>query len=402
MAQLTPTFEKIFRLMAAKRASDVYLSAGAPVTIRIEGNAQPLNAQPLTAPQLTEWLQAFVADEARWAQFVRERELNFSLPLPGIGNFRCNLFWQRGTPAAVFRYIPLTIPSLESLHLPPILRDLAMAQRGLVLVVGATGSGKSTTLASMVDTRAAQRSGHILTVEDPIEFLFQHKKSIVNQRDVGTDTHSWADSLKNAMRQAPDCILIGEIRTRETMEAALQYALSGHLVLASLHANTSYHALNRIVNFFPLESRALLYGDLAVALRAIVAQRLVPGLRGRRYPAVEILLNTALIAEAIEKGNLFAVREALERSLTAEMKSFEEALAQLVESGAITREVAMQYADSPSNLAWRLDNGPSNRVKDEVSEQEPVPGSQRSAPNPLRTPAASDETSVDFSHFRIE
>ncbi|GAB6050508.1 PilT/PilU family type 4a pilus ATPase [Hydrogenophilus islandicus] len=398
MAKLTPTFEKLFRLMAAKRASDLYLSAGAPVMVRIEGVAHPFNAQPLTASQLTEWLTEFVADEAQWERFTHERELNFAVPLAGIGNFRCNLFWQRGTPAAVMRYIPLEIPSLTSLNLPPILQELALAPRGLVLVVGATGSGKSTTLASMIDYRSSERSGHILTVEDPVEFLFRHKKSLVNQRDVGTDTRSWSSSLQNAMRQAPDCILIGEIRNRETMEAALQYALTGHLVLASLHANTSYHALNRIVNFFPIEARSLLFSDLAVALRAIVAQRLVPSKTGRRYPALEVMINTALIAEAIEKGDLFAVREALERSLAAGSQTFEEALAQLVTQGIVARDVAMNFADSPSNLAWRLDNA----QRSPQGRGEPPQRSAEEQPVLLGTQTPSSDTAVDFSRFRID
>jgi len=393
MPVLTSTFDRLFRLMAAKRASDLYLTAGAPVMIRIEGVTQPVNAQPLSGEQITHWLRELLADEQLWRKFEVERELNFSMPLAELGNFRCNLFWQRSTPAAVFRFIPLQIPSLQTLNLPPVLAELALAPRGLVLVVGATGSGKSTTLAAMIDHRIRKKGGHVLTVEDPIEFLFRHQKAIVNQRDVGTDTLSWQEALKNAMRQAPDCILIGEIRSRETTEAALQYALTGHLVLASLHANTSYHALNRLINFFPVENRALLYADLAVAMRAIIAQRLVPGQGGRRFPAVEVLINTALIAEAIDKGDLFAVREALERSLSSGIQSFEMALAQLVTSGLVARDVAMQFADSPSNLAWQLDNRPWERTA--AAQQ-----SAGAAANANKS-ALPQTDGADFSQFRL-
>ncbi len=395
MPRLTPTFEKIFRVMAARKASDVFLSVGSALTIKIEGVAQPISAQTVTEAQAREWLKELLGDEAAWQRFEATREANFALYLPEVGNFRCNLFWQKGTPAGVFRYIPPRVVPLEQLGVPPVVGDLVKLPRGLVLIVGATGSGKSTTLAAMVEHRNQTIPGHILTVEDPIEFVFQPKRAVINQRDLGQDTLSWADALKNAMRQAPDCIVIGEIRDRDTMQAALSYALTGHLVLASLHANNAYHAINRIINMFPLENRPLLYSDLAVALRAILAQRLLPGVTGKRVVAVEVLVNTQLIAEAIEKGDLFAIKEAMQRSLTDGAQTFDMALLELVRSGKINREVALRYADSATNLAWMLDNtgaGP-NRDTTAAFPTKATPPPQSAAP----TAPAPD----DFSGFRF-
>jgi twitching motility protein PilU len=263
---------------------------------------------------------------------------------------------QRGTYAVVVRYITLDIPTLEALKVPPVLGDLVMEKRGLVLVVGATGSGKSTTLASMLDHRNARVSGHILTVEDPVEFMIRHRKSVVNQREVGSDTTSMQLALKNALRQAPDVIMIGEIRDRETMSAALAYAQSGHVCLATLHANNSYHVLNRILSFYPVETRPTMLGDLASALKAVVSQRLLRTVDGQRVPAVEVMLNTALIADLIAKSDLNGVRDAMANSLAEGSQTFEQDIARLITSGSVTREEGLAYADSPTNLTWRLQN----------------------------------------------
>ena len=356
MPIVTPVLEKLFCAMHDRNASDIFITAGAPIHIKINGFVAPINQQVMKPEQVRRILEEAIASEALWQRYVERKELNFSLGLSDVGNFRINAFWQRNSPAAVIRYVSRDIPSFEALGLPPVLGEMALGKRGLILVVGPTGSGKSTTLAAMIDHRNATLPGHILTVEDPIEYLFRHKKSLVNQRDVGIDTLSWGEALKSAMRQAPDCILIGEIRDLETMQAAIAYALTGHLVLASLHANNTYHALNRIVNFYPLESRGLLFSDLSVALRAIVAQRLVRHVKGQRIPAVEILVNSRLIAEMIEKGNLSMIKDAMERSLSPGVQTFDQDLVRLYRSGAITLEEAIAQADSPTNLQWELQN----------------------------------------------
>ncbi len=262
--------------------------------------------------------------------------------------------------AVVVRFISQQVPKLQDLSLPPILDELILQKRGLILVVGATGSGKSTTLAAMVDSRNEQRTGHILTIEDPIEFQFRNKRSIVNQREVGSDTQSLQIALKNALRQAPDVILIGEIRDRETMSAAIAYAQSGHLVLATLHGNNSYHALNRILSFYPVEVRATMLGDLSSSLKAVVTQRLLRTPAGSRVPAVEVLLNTKLVSELIEKGDFSGVRDNMEKSMAEGSQTFEEDLARLITSGTIDRNEGLANADSPTNLMWRLQNAPQN------------------------------------------
>ena len=356
MPIVTPVLEKLFRAMHDRSASDIFITAGAPIHIKINGFVAPINQQVMKPDQVRRILEDAIANETLWQRYVERKELNFSLGLSEVGNFRINAFWQRNSPAAVIRYVSRDIPSFETLGLPPVLGEMALGKRGLILVVGPTGSGKSTTLAAMIDHRNANLPGHILTVEDPIEYLFRHKKSLVNQRDVGIDTLSWGEALKSAMRQAPDCILIGEIRDLETMQAAIAYALTGHLVLASLHANNTYHALNRIVNFYPLESRGLLFSDLSVALRGIIAQRLVRHVQGQRIPAVEILVNSRLIAEMIEKGNLSMIKDAMERSLSPGVQTFDQDLVRLYRSGAITVEEAIAQADSPTNLQWELQN----------------------------------------------
>jgi twitching motility protein PilU len=349
------TMERILRLMADKKASDVYLSAHSPALIRINGQCVPINSQslPSDAPRN---LLAEVLPAERIAELDAEGELNMGLGLAGVGRFRVSAMRQRGTVAAVIRFIAVEVPPLASLSVPMMLGDLIMEKRGLLLMVGATGAGKSTTLASMIDFRNEKASGHILTIEDPVEFLFKNKKSVVNQREVGTDTASLAVALKNALRQAPDVILIGEIRDRETMSAALAYAQSGHLCLATMHANNSYQALNRILSFYPVEVRQTMLGDLAAALKAVVSQRLLRTTTGSRVPAMEIMLNTKLISELIEKGDFSAVKEAMEKSMAEGSQSFEYDIARLIVEGMVDRKEGLANADSPTNLMWRMQN----------------------------------------------
>ena len=361
--------ERILRLMADKKASDVYLSAHSPALIKINGQALPINSQvlPADAP-LT--LLAEVLPPDRIEELKELGELNMALPMEGVGNFRISGFKQRGTFAAVIRFIPSEIPPLESLNVPPILADLIMEKRGLLLMVGSTGAGKSTTLAAMMDHRNAKSLGHILTIEDPVEFLFTNKKSVVNQREVGSDTQSLQLALKNALRQAPDVILIGEIRDRETMSAAIAYAQSGHLCLATMHANNSYQALNRILSFYPVEVRTTMLGDLGSALKAIVSQRLLRTVAGSRTPAVEVMLNTKLISELIEKGDFSGVKEAMEKSMAEGSQTFELDIAKMIADGIVTRKEGLLHADSPTNLMWRLENDFHTAAKAAAESQE--------------------------------
>lgn len=347
--------EKLFRLMADKQASDIFISAGAPIHIKIQGQTLPINQQVMQ-PAMIERMTREIMSPEQHETYEAGKEMNLSFGMQDLGNFRVNCFYQRNSPAIVVRYVLGDIPSLESLGMPPILADIVMEQRGLVLVVGATGSGKSTTVAAMLDYRNTHRTGHILTVEDPIEYLFKHKKSVINQRAIGVDTISWAEALRNAMRQAPDCIMIGEIRDRETMAAALAYAQTGHLCVATLHANNSYHVLNRIINFFPLENRNALCLDLSASLRCVVSQRLVRKPNGQRTPAVEILLNTRNISDLIARGEVNAIQEAMEQSLAPGCQTYEEDLFRLFKERVITLEEALANADSPTNLSWLVNN----------------------------------------------
>ena len=347
--------DKLFQLMAEKQASDIFISAGVPIHIKIQGNSVPVNQQTMD-PAMIEKIAFEMMSPDQQRTFEATMEMNLSFGVPNVGNFRINMFRQRASISIVVRYILGNIPPLDSLSLPSTLAELIMEKRGLILIVGSTGSGKSTTIASMLDHRNANRSGHILTIEDPIEFLFRHKKSIVNQRELGMDTLGWEPALKNAMRQAPDCILIGEIRDKETMQAAIAYAQTGHLCLATLHANNSYHALNRVINFFPLDSRTSLYLDLSASLKAIVSQRLVKKPDGNRTPAAEVLLNTRHVQELIERGEVLAVKEAMEQSLAPGSQTFEQDLFRLYREGIITLDEALANADSPTNLSWLINN----------------------------------------------
>ena len=356
--------DKLFLLMAEKQASDLFISAGVPINIKIQGNTLPVNQQKMDSAMVEKIAFEMMSPE-QLKTFEATKEMNLSFGVPNVGNFRINIFRQRSSIAIVVRYILGNIPELDTLSLPPILSELIMEKRGLMLIVGATGSGKSTTIASMLDHRNANRTGHILTIEDPIEFLFKHKKSIVNQRELGMDTLGWEPALKNAMRQAPDCILIGEIRDKETMQAAIAYAQTGHLCLATLHANNSYHALNRIINFFPLDNRTSLYLDLSASLKAIISQRLVIKHDGKRTPAVEVLLNTRHVQELIERGEVQAIKEAMEQSLAPGSQTFEQDLFRLYREGIISLDEALGNADSPTNLSWLINNseissGPAN------------------------------------------
>lgn len=358
--------DKLFQLMSEKQASDIFISAGAPIHIKIQGNTIPVNQQ-IMMPDMIEKIAYELMSPEQVKTFESTWEMNLSFGVPNVGNFRVNIFRQRGSTSIVIRFILGNIPALDQLGLPTILGELIMEKRGLILIAGATGSGKSTTIASMLDHRNANRSGHILTVEDPIEFLFKHKKSIVNQREIGMDTRDWQAALKNAMRQAPDCILIGEIRDKETMQAAIAYSQTGHLCLATLHANNSYHALNRIISFFPAENRPALFLDLSVALRAIISQRLVKKPDGKRIPTTEIMLNTRHISELIERGEVQGIKDAMEQTLAPGSQTFEQDLFNLYSAGTITIEEALANADSPTNLSWLINNSEfgSSNGKDE-------------------------------------
>ncbi|MDL5034553.1 PilT/PilU family type 4a pilus ATPase [Pelomonas sp. APW6] len=369
---MSGNMERILRLMADKGASDIYLSANMPVLIRINGQMLQLSDQLLT-PSQPRQLIAEVLDPKNLAELDESGELNMAVSISKVGSFRLSAFRQRGTIAAVFRHIPHIIPSLDSLNLPPILSKLVMEKRGLILMVGATGTGKSTTLAAMLEQRNMNMAGHILTIEDPVEFLFSNKRSVVNQREVGRDTASLHVALKNALRQSPDCILIGEIRDRETMTAAISYALSGHLVLATLHGNNSYHALNRILSFYTPESRPALLNDLAAGLKAVVSQRLVRAHAGGRVPVTEILVNTKLTAELIEHGDFNGVKEAMEKSIAEGSQTFEEHFAHLINEGIISKEEGLAFADSPTNLLWRLQNEGSALGKGEGAKKKEEP-----------------------------
>lgn len=344
------------KLAIDKRASDLYFTSNAPVMIRVEGETYAVGGQgaaKLDPETIAELADTLMTPEQQ-ALFRSMREVDFAIRYADIGRFRVNVFRQRGSVAMVLRNVG-AVPTLDALGMPEILKDLAMTRRGLILCVGATGSGKSTTLAAMIDHRNANASGHILTIEEPIEFLHPHRRSIVNQREIGPDTRSYANALKSAMREAPDVVLIGEIRDRETVEASLQLAGTGHLALSTLHANNAYQTLQRLVSLFAEELREQLYMDLSLNLRAVISQRLVRGKDGKRLAAMEILLNTPYVAELILKGRLDAVREAMADTAQGKgMRTFDDSLYALLKAGTIEREEALANADSRDNLENRI------------------------------------------------
>ncbi|MGB0957143.1 MAG: PilT/PilU family type 4a pilus ATPase, partial [Litorivicinus sp.] len=336
------------RELDSREGSDLYLSTGARPMVRVNGVMTPLD-EPLPNGAVAGLLDGAISDAQR-AEFGAKPELNFAVSEPGLGRFRVNAFRQRGEVSIVARSIKTDIPSIASLGLPPLLKKLSMAPRGLILFVGATGSGKSTSLASMVDYRNANAAGHIITIEDPIEFVHRHKQSIVNQREVGMDTDNYQDALENTLRQAPDVILIGEIRSRETMEHAIAFAETGHLCLSTLHANNANQALDRIINFFPEERRDQLLMDLSLNLRAIVSQRLVKTPDAKRTAAVEVLLGSPRVSDLIRQGEVGLLKEAMEQAATEGMVTFDSALLELWKAGTITVEEALRNADSENNL----------------------------------------------------
>ena len=354
--------DRLFKLMAERQASDLFISCGAPINLKVNGIVEPLSNQPMDIDTVRRVAYELMSEE-QTRVFEAEHEMNLSHLDPTVGNFRINIFHQRGTISLVIRYVRSDIPSFDQLKLPPILLDLVMEKRGLVLIAGSTGSGKSTTLAAMIDHRNTNRTGHILTIEDPIEYLFRHKKSIVNQRELSVDTLSYTKALANALREAPDLIMIGEIRDRETMHHALLHTLTGHLCLATLHANNSYHAMSRIINLFPYDARSGLLSDLSIGLRAIVSQRLVRNKEGGLQPAVEILLNSSFIAELVKDGEITEIKDAMEKSLYPGSQTFEQALCRLYLDNTISYEEAMSASDSSTNLAWLINqNAPTARV----------------------------------------
>jgi len=346
----------LFRLMVEKRASDLFFTSYAPIKIKIEGQIIPVNKQVLTPDVVRQAAYGLMTQE-QIDHFNQELDIDFAISETGVGRFRVNAFYQRGNPAMVLRYVTADMPRLDDLGLPEILKELVMMRRGLVLMVGATGSGKSTTLAAMINYRNEHSSDHIITIEDPIEFLHSNKKSLINQREVGLDTKSYARALRSAMRAAPDVLLLGEIRDRETMESAIMLAGTGHLVLATLHANNAAETMDRVINLFPQEQHPQIFLDLSQYLRAILGQRLVPGKNKRRVAAVEVMLNTPHIQELIKKGDIVGVKEALVTSTEKGMQHFDMALYRLYREGRITLEDALAYADSRTNLETKINFG---------------------------------------------
>ncbi len=362
--------DPLFKLMADKQASDMFFTAGAPIQIKINGVVMPVNAQVLD-PAAVKKIAYEVMSEDQVREYEKALEMNFAVGRAELGSFRVNVFRQRGAVAIVIRFIKPNIPTVEDLKLPGVVKDLVMEKLGMILIVGSTGSGKSSSMAAMIDYRNSTRTGHILTIEDPMEFVYKHKKSIVNQREVGMDTRSYDNALISAMREAPDLLMIGEIRDKPTLQSALLFAQTGHLCLSTLHANNSYHALNRIINFFPREAREALLADLAISLKCIISQRLVRDVKGGRIPAVEIMLNTAHISELIKNGEMGEIKDAMEQSLAPGSQTFEQALYNLYSSGVISLENALANADSPTNLHWLINNTGKAPAAPPDSKQEP-------------------------------
>jgi twitching motility protein PilU len=377
----------LLRMLVQKNGSDLFITVGAAPSMKIDGRMTPLSNQPLS-PQHTQTLVRSIMNDKQLGEFEAKQEVNFAISLPGVSRFRVNAFTQRGSMGMVLRVIRSEIPNFDELGLPPVLRDVAMTKRGLVIFVGATGSGKSTSLASMIGYRNENSYGHIITIEDPIEFVHQHKNCIVTQREVGVDTDSYEIALKNTLRQAPDVILIGEIRDREAMEHAIAFAETGHLCLSTLHANSTNQALDRVINFFPEERRPQLLMDLSLNLKGVISQRLIPKADGEgRVAAIEVMLNTPLMADLIFKGNVHEMKELMQKSNEYGMQTFDQALFRLFEDDMITYEDALRNADSINDLRLRIKlqgkAAKENNLMDEVGgiqmqqDEKTAPGRMR-------------------------
>jgi len=352
--QATKFINDLLKLMVSRNGSDLFSTADFPPAVKVDGKVTKVSPQPLTASH-TMSLARSIMNDRQVAEFERTKECNFAIAPPGVGRFRVSAFIQQGRVGMVLRVIPMSVPTIDGLGVPTVLKDVASSKRGLCILVGATGSGKSTTLAAMVDWRNENSFGHIITIEDPIEFVHPHKNCVVTQREVGIDTDSWGAALKNTLRQAPDVILMGEIRDRETMEHAVAFAETGHLCLATLHANSANQALDRIINFFPEERRAQLLMDLSLNLKALVSQRLIPKQDGRgRYAVVEIMLNTPLISDMIFKGEVSEIKEIMKKSRNLGMQTFDQALYDAYEANLITFEDALRNADSLNDLRLQI------------------------------------------------
>ncbi|AKJ32099.1 PilT/PilU family type 4a pilus ATPase [Caldimonas brevitalea] len=360
--QASKFINDLLRLMISRNGSDLFLTAEFPPAIKVDGRVTKVSPQPLTG-QHTLALARSIMNDKQAAEFERTKECNFAVAPQGVGRFRVNAFVQQGQVGLVMRVIPQTLPNIDAMGLPQVLKEVTMTKRGLVILVGATGSGKSTTLAAMVDYRNENSYGHIITIEDPVEFVHPHKNCIVTQREVGLDTEGWGQALKNTLRQAPDVILMGEIRDRETMEHAVAFAETGHLCMATLHANSANQALDRIINFFPEERRAQLLMDLSLNLKSMVSQRLLPRQEGKgRVAAVEILLNTPLISELIFKGEVAEIKEIMKKSRELGMQTFDQSLFDLYEGNQVTYEDALRNADSVNDLRLQIKLN-SNRAR---------------------------------------
>src|SRR5256886_1943952 len=358
----------LLRLMISRNGSDLFLTADFPPAIKVDGKVTKVSPQPLTG-QHTLALTRSVMNDKQAAEFERTKECNFAISPQGIGRFRVNAFVQQGNVGLVLRTIPQTLPTIDSLNLPGVLKDVAMTKRGLVIFVGATGSGKSTSLAAMVDFRNENSFGHIITIEDPVEFVHPHKNCIITQREVGLDTEGWEQALKNTLRQAPDVILMGEVRDRETMEHAVAFAETGHLCMATLHANSSNQALDRIINFFPEERRQQLLMDLSLNLRGMISQRLIPLKEGKgRCAAVEIMLNSPLISDLVFKGEVHEIKEIMKKSRELGMQTFDQSLFDLFEAGKISYEDALRNADSVNDLRLNIQLNSKEAKKRDITQ----------------------------------
>jgi len=345
--------QEFFKTMVETEASDLYLTVAKPPMYRVDGKIRAVGEHPFSPQDLVNLAEAMMNEKQR-KEFAEALEMNMAMSLPGVARFRVNIFQQRGSVGMVIRRIKAEVMSLDEMGLPPILKDIAMMKRGLVLVVGATGSGKSTSLAAMIDHRNSNEAGHIITIEDPIEFVHRHKQSIITQREVGFDTHSFQSALKNTLRQAPDVILIGEIRDTETMEAAIAFAETGHLCLGTLHSNNANQAIERIMNFFPSERHAQIYLQFSLNLRAIVSQRLIPSVDGKRAAALELLLDIPRVKDLIKKGETDTLKEAMEQGIQEGCQTFDQALFGLYKEGKITLDQALINADSANNLRLKI------------------------------------------------